>query len=74
MERRAAAAVPWLVAALAVALGCAAADRPAPAPTAAAAASVVRPRAERFAGVLHNAELPRRLATLLGWEWTPGPR
>jgi alkaline phosphatase len=32
------------------------------------------PGAERFAGVLDNAELPRRLAALLGWEWTPGPR
>lgn len=32
------------------------------------------PGAERFAGVLDNAEIPRRLAALLGWSWTPGPR
>ncbi|MGH9362149.1 MAG: alkaline phosphatase, partial [Thermoanaerobaculia bacterium] len=32
------------------------------------------PGAERFAGVLDNAEIPSRLAALLGWEWLPGPR
>jgi alkaline phosphatase len=32
------------------------------------------PGAQRFAGVLDNAELPRRLAALLGWDWQPGPR
>jgi alkaline phosphatase len=32
------------------------------------------PGAARFAGVLDNADIPRRLTALLGWDWRPGAR